>query len=243
MGPGSLTPSAAPPWAHVYRTLEAFPVPGVQGQVGAQETGVRKTAGPAQGTVCFSPRRPRGPPCPWACAAAGWHREPRPWGQDGAHGLRLGRAGGGRHAQGESVEFGCVSQGGVWFSAGSSRWSFLELVRGYELFALWQGGHLGLGMAASASGCSPQPRSGGPLPEVRAAWTSQGDTSKDPHRRRGPLLLTAEPLRDRLGVWAAKRLDRPCNRADLMEAAGLSGLYSRVTPDSRTGVLTSVSSL
>ena len=116
-------------------------------------------------------------------------------------------------------------------------------MRGYELFAPWQGGHLGLGVAASARGCSPPPRSGGPLPAVRAAWSSQGDTSKDPHRRRGPLLLTAEPWGDWIGVWAATRLDRPCDMAGLMEAAGLSGPYSKVTPDSRAGVLTSISSL
>ena len=98
---------------------------------------------------------------------------------------------------------------GVWFSAGSSRRSCPELARGYDLFAPWQGGHLGLGVAGSASGCSPPPRSGGPLPAVRAAWSSLEDTSKDPHQRRGPLLLTAEPWGDWLGGWAATRLDRP----------------------------------
>ena len=74
-GPGSLTPSAALPSGPVYLRPSWFQ--GFKGKLGPRKTGGREIAGPSQGTVCFRPRRPHGPPCPWAHAAASWHRKPR----------------------------------------------------------------------------------------------------------------------------------------------------------------------
>lgn len=100
----------------VYRTLEAFLVPGVQGAGwGPGNRSEENSLGPAQGTVCLSEGRPQGPPLPLGsccCRLAqgarlgtGWSSRPE---------ARQGRGVGGMRR--ESFMSWCVSKAGLVFS-------------------------------------------------------------------------------------------------------------------------------